>query len=114
MSGTRPQAKTPKHLPPGLGEEQAKRENWTFQPGPDNWKPPEGYDPEKACRDLWNKHLNVEQIQSIKNKRYFSFTGDDGRYYAFSPQEFCDYQTPNDRPNAEAFFRKHNIKVLSV
>ena len=114
MSVTRPHDSTPKHLPPGLSEEQAKRENWVFQPGPDNWKPPEGYDPERVCRELWSKNLNIEQIQSMKNKRYVSLAGDDGKYYAFSPRELCAHQTPNERPKAETFLRNNHIKVPSV
>jgi hypothetical protein len=50
----------------------------------------------------------------MKSKGFFSLAGDDGKYYAFSPQEFCDYQTPNERPRAEAFLRKNNIRVLSI
>jgi hypothetical protein len=114
MSIERSHDKATKRLPPGLSEEQARREKWTFQPGPKTWKPPEGYDPEKVCRELLNKNLNSEQIQSIKNKGYFSSAGDDGKYYAFSPREFCEHQTPTERPKAEAFLRKNNIKVLSV
>jgi len=114
MSATRPPDRTPQHLPPGLSEEQAKREHWTFQPGPDHWTPPVGYDPERVCRELWNKNLNSEQIQSMRKKRYFSFAGDDGKYYAFSPQKFCEHQTPNERPRVEAYLRKNNIKVSSA
>lgn len=114
MSTTEHQDRTPRHLPPGLSEEQAKKEHWTFQRSPDRWTPPDGYHPERVCRDLWSKNLNFEQIQSMRKKRYFSLAGDDGKYYAFSPQEFCDHQTPNERPRAEAFLRKNNIKVSSV
>lgn len=114
MSATRPPDRNLKHLPPGLSEEQARKEHWTFQPGPKNWTPPEGYNPERVCRDLWTRNLNIEQIQSMKKNRYFSLAGEDGKYYAFSPQEFCDYQTPDERPRAEAFLRKNNIRVLSV
>jgi hypothetical protein len=114
MSATQPLGRTPQQLPPGLSEEQAKRENWTFQPGADHWTPPEGYHPESVCRDIWTKNLNSEQIQSMRKRRYFSLAGDDGKYYAFSPQEFCDHQTPSERPRAEAFLRKNNIRVTSV
>ena len=114
MSVPRLHDKTLQHLPPGLGEERAKRENWTYQPGPNKWKPPEAYHPEAVCRDLWAKSLSIEQIQSIRKKGYFSLAGKDGLYYAFSPREFCEHQTPDERPKAEAFFRQNNIKVPSI
>ena len=105
---------TTKQLPPGLSEERARKENWTFQSGSHLWKPPEGYDPVKVCRELLAQNLSAELIKAIRSKGYFSVDGADGRYYAFSPQQFCEHQSPTERPKAEALLRKNNIKVRSV
>lgn len=111
---TQPQGGTTKQLPTGLSEERARKEGWTFQAGSHLWKPPDGYDPQKVCRDLLTQNLGAELIRSIRSKGYFSVDGADGKYYAFSPQQFCDHQAPSERPKAEALMRKNNIKVRSA
>lgn len=99
----------PRELPVGLDDRQAKAEGWSFLPGPNNWRPPEGYDEETVCREILEEIRATGKIPQA-GAYICPSSNKDGKYYAFTAQQFLDKLAPKDRAEVRRLLEKEGFK----